>query len=349
MFIPGGFPPPAGAGQMSSRRIFQVVFAVAALGLLVASGVRLSMEMLGSRLSDGLVAASGRIEGDEVNVSSKVPGRVTELLAREGQRVERGQVVARIDSRELAARVAQAEATLAAARMNEGQAAQALQATRSALVQAEAEAARAAADHRRYQQLLAEGVISQSMFDRMEAEHRVSAAARDSAAVRVAEAGAALAAARAQVRAAQARLEEARCLLEEAEIAAPITGTVTEKVAERGEVVSAGAPILTVVDLNSLYLKVYLKEALVGRLRLGEAARVYADAFPGRPFEAHVSEVADKAEFTPKSVETREERVKLVFAVKLRLTNPQGLLKPGLPAEALIRLDPESPWPQHWP
>jgi HlyD family secretion protein len=334
---------------LNSRRVFQLVFAAAFLGLVAVSGLRLATEMLGRGLPEGILYASGRIEGDEVNVASKVAGRLDRLLVREGQRVARGEVIARLDSAELEARLAQAEATQAGARMREAQAAQALSVTRSLLAQSEAEAVRAASDHRRYEQLLAEGVVSRSHFERAEAEQRVTQAAREAAALRVREAEAALQAARAQVRFSAAQVEEARCLRRETEIRSPLSGTVTEKVAEEGEVVSVGAPIVTLVDLDRLYLKVYLQEALIGRLRLNDEARVFCDAFPDRPFGARVCEVSDAAEFTPKSVETREERVKLVFAVKLRLGNPEGRLKPGLPADALIRTDPKTPWPQRRP
>jgi len=298
---------------------------------------------------EGFLAASGRVEGDEVNVASKLAGRIVELPVHEGQQVGRGELIARIDAEELKARLAQAEAAQAAAAMREGEMAQALGAARSLLAQAEAEAERAAADHRRYGRLLEEGVVSRSFFDRVEAEYRATGAAREAAAGRVREAAAGLAAARAQVRAGAAQVEEVGALLAEAEVVSPIAGTITEKVALEGEVVSVGAPIVVMVDLQAVYLKVYLKEALIGRLRLGDGARVYTDAFPERFFAAHVSEVAKEAEFTPKNVETREERVKLVFGVKLRIENPEGLLKPGLPAAALIRIDPRASWPTRWP
>jgi HlyD family secretion protein len=114
---------------------------------------------------------------------------------------------------------------------------------------------------------------------------------------------------------------------------------------DSGEVVGAGTPLLVLVDLDRLYLKVYVPEVEIGKLRLGLPARVYTDAFPDQPFAASVRHIASQAEFTPKEVQTPDERVKLVYAVKLYLTeNPGHRLTPGLPADAVIRWDPDVPW-----
>ena len=125
----------------------------------------------------------------------------------------------------------------------------------------------------------------------------------------------------------------------------PIDGRVLTRTVERGERVEPGTPLFTLVDLDRLYVKIYVPEPSIGKVALGQEARVSVDAYPGRAFPARVSRVSQEAEFTPKNVETREERVKLVFAVEVSLLeNPQGVLKPGMPADAVIRWQPDAPW-----
>ena len=125
---------------------------------------------------------------------------------------------------------------------------------------------------------------------------------------------------------------------------APSEGTILTKAAQPGELLSPGKPLLVLGDLERPYLRVYLPEREIGKVKLGDAARVYVDSFPGRPFDAFVIEVANKAEFTPKDVHMPDERVTLVYAVKLEIRNPQGLVKPGMPADARIRWKPDAPW-----
>lgn len=160
----------------------------------------------------------------------------------------------------------------------------------------------------------------------------------------VAQARAAIAAAQAQVEAAEAARGLARANLADTTVAAPFTGVVLERLVEPGEVVAAGAPLVTLVDLSKLHAKVYVAEVDLGRVKIGDPARVYVDAFPGRSFDATVAEVAQQAEFTPRDVHMKDERVKLVFAVKLAVRNPEGVLKPGMPVDARIRWTPDAPW-----
>jgi HlyD family secretion protein len=150
---------------------------------------------------------------------------------------------------------------------------------------------------------------------------------------------------RAALREARAALAEQQRYLEEMTVRAPIAGTVLVRTVERGEWVQPGALLCTLVDLNQLYLKIYVPEPDIGKLAFGQEARVHVDAYPKRHFAARLSKVASEAEFTPKNVETREERVKLVFAVELTLAeNPGGVLKPGMPADAVVRLAEGPDW-----
>ncbi len=155
-----------------------------------------------------------------------------------------------------------------------------------------------------------------------------------------------------QLAAIEAQLEQARAVVADVQsvmadltIAAPAAGVIMTRMSDAGEVVPAGAPLFTLVDLHRLYLKVYVPESQIGRVRLGVPARVFTDAFPDRPFAATVRYIATRAEFTPKEVQTPDERVKLVYAVRLYLDeNPDQRLTPGLPADAIIRCDEEAPW-----
>ena len=147
---------------------------------------------------------------------------------------------------------------------------------------------------------------------------------------------------------AQAQLAEQRSYVADFAVRSPIDGTILTRTVEKGERVGEGTPLFTLVDLDRLYVKIYVPEPSIGKVALGQEARVYVNAFPGRAFAARVSRVSQEAEFTPKNVETREERVKLVFAVEVALAgNPDRVLKPGMPADAEVRTQADAPWPAH--
>lgn len=205
-----------------------------------------------------------------------------------------------------------------------------------AVARKEAEAARTAL-------LRAEKQLTQALLgeERIAAEHEELTALR----AEREQAAASLAQAEAGLRQARAALAEAESVLADLTIVAPIAGVVTTRVRDVGEVVGAGAPLLDLVDLDRLYLKVYVPEKEIGRLALGQRAQIYVDAFPGRAFLATVRQIGSRAEFTPKEVQTPDERVKLVYAVKLYLDeNPERRLTPGLPADAVIRWKDDAPW-----
>jgi HlyD family secretion protein len=146
----------------------------------------------------------------------------------------------------------------------------------------------------------------------------------------------AVAAARAQVVQAEAAITLARARLAEATIAAPITGVVLRKNLEVGETANPGVPIVTLLDTRDLWLRAYVPETDIGRVRVGQSATISVDAYPGRGFAGAISEIASEAEFTPRNVQTKKERVNLVFRVKIAATNPDGVLKPGMPADAVL-------------
>lgn len=148
----------------------------------------------------------------------------------------------------------------------------------------------------------------------------------------------------AQARAAQARLAEVEAVLADARLTAPADGTIINKLAEEGELIAPGRPVATLIDLDDLYVRVFVPERDIGKLRLGNGARIFADAFPDRHFTGSVSEIAQQAEFTPKEVHMKDERVKLVFGVKVRIDHPQGYLKPGMPVDVKIKWQDDASW-----
>jgi HlyD family secretion protein len=320
-----------------------------------------------------VVRASGRIEGREATLAAKtIQGRVKRLLADEGQTVTKGQLLAELDAAQVEAQVAAAHAAVAnldaqvrqasldvayTAKNSDASIAAADAAVSSAqahVVRANAIVVNAASAYERANALFNGGAISKQELDAAEMTLRTSRAdvtAAEKDVTRV-EANLALAKASSDTialkrqqlqalqesrRSAAARLEEARANLAERLIIAPENGTIVSRPVEVGDVVSPGSPIFQVVDMSKLYVKVYIAEPDIAKLRLGDSAEVFVDAFPGRSFAAQISKISDQAEFTPKNVETAEERLKLVFGVELGLSNPDGVLKPGMPADTVIQ------------
>lgn len=292
--------------------------------LVLSTSLLLAVGLGGCGGDDGAepIVASGRIEADEVQVASKITGRIEELAVGKGDPVETGQALARLATPELAAQVRQAEAAVAAAE--------------TGVVQAQARA-----DVLEHHSVTAEKDLDRmrSLRDAGAATTRQVEAAEDA----IEEVRGDLRVARAQVEQAraalaqrQAALETIRASLTEGEVTSPVDGLVLHRLAEPGEVVQAGQPLLVLVDPNALYLEVYVPEDRIARVRLGDAVRVTVDALPDRTFEGSVVEVADKAEFTPRDIHLPEERTRLVFGVRVDLESPEGYLKPGMPADAEI-------------
>ena len=363
--------------QKISRQRYVLLIVVAALFI----GYSVYEYAVGrNAIPEGLIQANGRIEGDAVTVASKVAGKITGIDVREGDAVQAGQLLVRLDDAQLRARVDQAaaavatlESQLASARVGldllRKEAPLAVDSARAgvgraqaALDKAETSEQQARREAERQRDLVARGFASTQQDER--AQLALDAAASESMSAREAlvqsrkqlaqaELGgdrirareAEFLALQAQLRQAQAALAEAKIVLADLTIRAPVAGVVVARVREPGEVVAAGAPLLDLVDLDQLYLEVYVAEVQIGKLRRGLPARIYTDAFPDQPFEATVLYIASRAEFTPKEVQTPDERVKLVYAVKLYFTaNPDHRLTPGLPADAVIRWKEGVPW-----
>lgn len=383
MVLPRGEAEPSdgpGAVGTSSRRgrtLWFVLLGAAA----VVSATFAARSLAPSRgMPDGLVAVNGRLEGDVVKVASKQAGRVLRLLAREGDQVTPGQLLVELEDEPLQARHASVLAALAVAERRAEAAHVALDVTRrevplelssaragaraarSDVQKAQLAASQALRDDDRGRSLLGRGVINEQQAESLTLQRDLtredtsaahSAEHRALVALRQAELGEArLHASEADARVLDAAVDQARATvaevasaLAELQVRAPVGGTVTSRFTNLGEVVAPGTPLLELVDLDALYLRAYVPEPQVGRVHLGCAARVYTDSEPERPFSAQLRYIAARAEFTPKEVQTPDERVKLVYAVKLYLTeNPDHRLTPGQSADAVIRWRDDVAW-----
>lgn len=293
---------------------------------------------------------SGTVEAIELDLSTEVSGVLLERPVDEGAVVAKGQVIARVDPALYQIRVQETEAAL---RESQANLARSLRGFRREEIlgaaeqarEAEAEVGNAQANLTRAEELWKQQIVGQAELDSARRTSAVSqarfASARQnyqklSAGLRVED----IDAARATVARLQAILDRARLDLTRSEIRAPMRGMVTEVRREPGEFVPAGGPILTIADLENLYCWVYLPAVDVGQVRIGDRVQVRVDAYPARAFPGVVAYVSPEAEFTPKSVQTREERVNLVFAVKVAVPNPDGSLKIGLPADVEIPRHP---------
>lgn len=379
---PGADEVPAAAPPTRRRRWLGTALLLLAAAVVAAL---VAWQLLKTPPAAGIVEAAGRIEGRITTVTPKSFGRVVAIRVDEGQRVRAGQVLAVLDDeaqreriraadenlRSLQERLRSAETQLAVSTqqvpLQIAQAGDGLRQAEAGLAEARASALQTTRDAERSAQLLARELIAPQ-----EAEAAALRAAVAREAVNEAQAGLAraekqlalaelgtrqLEAQRAdrdglarQVRQAGAALAEQASYLAAFTIRSPLDGTVLTRNIELGMRMNVGDTLYTLVDLNQLYLKVYVPEPQIGKVTLGQEARVYVDAYPGRPFAARVSKIYQQAEFTPKNVETKEERVKLVFPVELAVVeNPGAVLKPGMPADGLIRVQADAPWPEPAP
>jgi HlyD family secretion protein len=307
------------------------------------------------------VRVSGHVEATEVQVAPEVAGRIVELRADEGTRVNAGDVVARLDQRdtELQVQRARAEREAADAQLRLLQAGARVEDIRQAEAQVDAAQADAAAaqaevqaanmDLARFEALLKANAGSQKQRDDAKArvdvgEERVRAAnervraARETVArLRAGARREELDAARARVAAAEAQMAVLAKALADANVIAPVAGTVTEKLSDQGELAMPRTPILVVTDLDNAWANLFVPEPLVPRVKLGQPATVFTDA-GGPGIAGKVTYVSPRAEFTPRNVQTADERSRLVYRIKVSVDNRDGVLKPGMPVDAELAL-----------
>jgi len=372
----------------------------AAITALVLSGCNRNKE------PEGTVFVSGRIDGDTVEISSKIPGRIVNLAVREGDSVEAGQVVAWLSSpqqeairdtqrarivssqrivdqlqRDLAAydeKITQAELYTKQAQMDApGQVQQAeanVAVSKAELARWEEELEQAQMEAKRYPPLAKTGAVAVQLSEQFQTKEQLALASVEAARKQVAAAEAALQRARAQLQnipiqeanrqtllrqrdahkeqiaSAQATVEADRAALRkiEADIAdltihAPIAGTILTRSAEPGRVIQPGQTMLTMVDLSKLYLRGFVPQGEIGKVKVGQQAQVYLDSTPNEPVPAEVIRIDPQVMFTPENTYFKEDRVKQVMGLKLGLRGAYGFAKPGMPADGRIQIQPVPP------
>lgn len=339
----------------------------AVLAVVVAAGVlgwKYVQDRNAAQAMQGIASGNGRIEATEIDIAARTAGRLTDVLVKEGDFVEVGQVVARMDIEQLAAEKREAEAQLARARIG-------IDTARSLVTQRQAEKEAAAATvaqnevelqsaqkkFARSEQLSRSGTVSEQTLDDDRARVETARAAVAAARAQLAATDAAIGAAQSQVVDAEASVEAAQATiarieadLRDSELKAPRSGRVQYLVARPGEVVAAGGRVLNMLDISDVYMTFFLSTADAGRTAIGSEARIVLDAAPQYVIPAHISFLSDVAQFTPKTVETEEERQKLMFRIRAQV--PQELLqkyvaqvKTGLPGRAYVKIDANAQWP----
>ena len=319
-----------------------------ALAIAVGGTIVLYPRWFGNRHNQNELKLSGNIEAHESLVGFKVPGRIVDLPVDEGMAMKTGDLLARLDSDDYRQQVEVDDATrrvrsrqlalgLAGSRVQD------VEAGRQSVIDAQADLDQKKKDFARYEALY--------QMD------EVTGQVRDQAATAVTRAQATLERAeqiynelvegtrkeeldvdRSNVRQARQNLEMSRIRLSYTVLLAPFDGVVLVRQAELGEVVSPGTPVVTLADLDHIWLRVYLPETDLGKVHWGQDVDVRTDTYPGKLYRGHVSVIASDAEFTPKSVQTEKERVTLVYRIKVDVENPNHELKPGMPADAYIKL-----------
>jgi HlyD family secretion protein len=312
------------------------VVLVAVIAAVLAGGAAAWLVLSKPALPAGIAGVNGRLEAKQVDIATKYPGRIKEVLADEGDTVDEGQVVAKMDTEPLEAQLRNAEAKIREAQDNR----------RTALAEVavkKAELAYSEKEYKRSKELVVRGAVSEQERDIDLARMQTNQAAllgAQAQAVRTQSA----------IDAATAEAERIKAEIKDSVLKAPIRGRVQNRLAEPGEVLPAGGKVLALIDLSDVYMYLFLPESVAGRVPLGAEARIVLDAEPEYPIKAVVSYVSPSAQFTPKTVETAEERHNLTFRVKLqldksRLRQFEPFVKVGIPGMGYVRYDNSAEWP----
>lgn len=289
-------------------------------------------------LPEGIVSGNGRIESIQVDVAAKYGGRIKVILAREGDLVEEGQVLARMDTAELEAQRAKFKANVAQAEEDASEATASIAEKESELKLAEQQLVRS-------QNLYSRRVISREEYDQQVTKRETCKASLDGAKAKLRSVNQSMNASVADVQRTQAQIDDAT-------LKSPVVGRVLYRLAEPGEVVALGGKILTLINLGDIYMEIFLPAQEAARVKMGADARIVLDARPEYAAQAKVNYVSPEAQFTPKQVETRSERDKLMFRVKLQV--PSELVRPyieriktGVRGVGYVRLDDTVAWPDY--
>lgn len=323
------------------------VAAAGILAVVVALAVFLAYRF-GDRQERSFIPVSGNVEVTEGNIGFTSSGRIVALPVEEGDSVKEGDRLAVLDSAELESQVAQQKASLEETRtklreLRAGSRPQEIEQARAAVRAAEAEMVNAKRELERADLLYKNGAVSSQQMERAQKTYDTAAAGYRKAleTLSLAKEGPRkeeITAAQERVRQAEAALSAAQERLKDTVLYAPVSGVALNRNAELGETVAPGTPVYTIGDLARPWVKVYIREPDLGLVKLGQRAEITTDSSPGKVYEGVVSYIASEAEFTPKNVQTPEERVKLVFGVKVRVKNERNELKPGMPADVRIML-----------
>ncbi len=289
------------------------------------------------RLPAGIAWGNGRLEADEIDIDTKFPGRVLSLFADEGDMVKAGQIVARMDTRDIEATLKKDEAEVQQAIRSRDEAA-------ANVIQQKTQVKFAKQELDRVRFLLEKGYATKELFDQRQQQWDGANAGLVAATAKVGETEHAL-------EAAEHDVELDKVNIADNTLVAPKDGRIQYRVSNIGEVLPAGGKVFTMLDISYVYMDLYLPTAEAGRVKLGAGARVILDAYPAFAIPAKVSFLASQAQFTPKAVETRSERDKLMFRVRVRI-DPELLQRhaadvtSGLPGVAYVLLDPHLAWPE---
>jgi HlyD family secretion protein len=285
-----------------------------------------------------IASGNGRIEATEYDIATKYAGRLAEVLAEEGDMINRNQVVALMDTRDLDTQIREAKASLVETEESREYALAMLEVRKSELNYAKR-------DHDRVLKLAGAGHVSQEELDQAKTNYQTARATVKAARIQVTQA-------KSSIEAATARLERLEAELTEMRLLSPVQGRALYKLAQTGEVLGAGGKVFSILDLTDVNMTIFLPTEQAGKIAIGADARIILDAAPEYIIPAKVSFVAPRTQFTPKAVETRTEREKLMFRVKVRvdptlLKEHIDVVKTGVPGEAFILLDRNKQWPDY--
>jgi HlyD family secretion protein len=325
------------------------------LGVLVAAVISGLLYYFLTRERGGknpYLKVSGNIETTEVNVGFKISGRIVELGVEEGDWVEKGKVIARLDEEDLRHRFEQARASLRAAQVRldkllAGSRPEEIREAQAGLEQSQFDFENKKRNYERMKALFERGVIPKETLDNAETGFKMAEAATERAResyqlVKIGPRREDIEDARAQVEQARANLKLIETQLGYTVLSSPLSGVVLVKSSEIGEVVNPGTSILTIGDIENVWLRAYVPETELGRIKWGQEVIVTTDLQPRKEYKGRISFISSQAEFTPKQIQTEKERVTLVYRIKVDLSNRDKELKPGMPADARILLAPLS-------
>ena len=296
---------------------------------------------------DGAIEASGTLEAVEVNVSSKVAGQLLQLNVAEGTKVRAGDTLAIIDHEMLTLQLQQAVAGVNGAEaqydlLKNGAREEDLKLANESLIQAEASFATAETDYKRIKELYEQHSVSQKQFEDAESRYTITKAQRNGAKQNLQKLQRFarpedLNVAKARVEQAQAQANIIRKQIKDSYVIAPASGTITHKPVEEGELIGTGSVVVKISRLGKMELRIFVSETELGKVKLGGDADVVIDTYPEKTYPGKVVYVSPTAEFTPRNVQTKDERTKLVFGIKLEVENTNGELKSGMPADAYLK------------